>query len=64
MNGNVFEELASKEHEMRQVLCNAVVEDMMALFLCVLFVSFLSHGVLRPVHLIFRSLEHDCLISS
>jgi hypothetical protein len=64
MNGNVFEELAIKEHEMRRVLRDAVVEDVMALFPCVLFVSFLSHGVLRPRHLIFRSLERDCLISS
>jgi hypothetical protein len=35
---NVFEELASKEHEMRRVLRDAVVEDVMALFPCVLFV--------------------------
>lgn len=58
---NVFAELASKEHEMRRVLRDAVVDDLMALFPCVLFVS---HGVLRLRHLIFRSLERDHLISS
>jgi hypothetical protein len=61
---NVFEELASKEHEMRQVLRDAIVEDVMVLFPCVLFVSVLRHGVLRPRHLIFRSLERGRLISS
>lgn len=46
----VFEELASKGHEMRRVLRDAVVKDVMALFPCVLFVDILSHGVLRPRH--------------
>ena len=46
----VFEELASKEHEIRRFLRDAVVEDVMALFPYVLFASILSHGVLRPKH--------------
>jgi hypothetical protein len=45
---NVFEEVASKEHEMRQVFYDAVVEDVMALFPCVLFVIAPSHKMLRP----------------
>jgi hypothetical protein len=61
---NVFEELASKEHEMRQVFYGAIVEDVMALFPCVLFVISPSHGVLRPQALISRSLERDRLSSS
>ena len=61
---NVFEELASKEHEMWQVLRDAIVKDVMVLFPCVLFVSSLSHGVLRPRHSIFRSLERGRLIPS
>jgi hypothetical protein len=61
---DVLEELARKQHEMQRVLRDAVVEDVMALFPCVLFVNVLSHGALRPRHLVFRSLERDRLISS
>lgn len=54
---NVFEELASKEREMRRVLRDAVVEDVIALFSCVLFVT------CRPwrtqAKAMFRSLERD-----
>jgi hypothetical protein len=43
----VFEELASKEHEMQRALRGAVVEDVMALFPCVLYVKVPSHRMLR-----------------
>ena len=59
-----LEELATKEHEMRRVLYDAVVGEVMALFPCVLFVIASSHGVLRPQALISRSLERDRLSSS
>jgi hypothetical protein len=38
-----FEELASKEYEMRRVLRGAVVGDVVELFPCVLFVNAPSH---------------------
>jgi hypothetical protein len=34
---NISEELASKEHEMRQMFYEVVVEDVMALFPCVIY---------------------------
>jgi hypothetical protein len=64
MQQAAFEELATKEHEMRRVLYDAVVGEVMALFPCV-FVIALSHGMrLRPPALISRSLERDRLSSS
>jgi hypothetical protein len=59
-----FEELATKEHEMRRVLYDALVGEVMALFPCVLFAIAQSHGMLRPQALISRSLEGDGLSSS
>jgi hypothetical protein len=35
----IFEELASREHEIRRALCDAVVGDVVGLFPCVLFLS-------------------------
>jgi hypothetical protein len=61
---SAFEELATKEHEMRRVLYDAVVGEVMALFPCVLFVIAQSDGMLRPQALISRSLERDRLSSS
>jgi hypothetical protein len=59
-----FEELATNEHEMRRVLYDAVVGEVIALFPCVLFVISPSHGMLKPQALISRSLECDRLSSS
>jgi hypothetical protein len=59
---NVFEELASKEHEMQRVLRDAVVEDVIALFPCVLFVTCGPWSTQAKA--MFRSLERDRLISS
>jgi hypothetical protein len=47
-----FEELATNEHEMRRVLYDAVVGEVIALFPCVLFVISPSHGMLKPQALI------------
>jgi hypothetical protein len=58
-----FEELASKGYEMRPVLRDVVVEDVMGIFPCVLFVS-ARHKMLRPQALAPRSLERDSLSSS
>jgi hypothetical protein len=46
----LFEELASKEDEMRRVLRDAVVRDVMELFPCVLFVvrRVIEHSGHRP----------------
>jgi hypothetical protein len=59
-----FEELATKEHEVRRVLYDAVVGEVIALFPCVLFVIAPSHGKLRLRILISRSLERDRLSPS
>jgi hypothetical protein len=61
---SALEELATKEHEMRRVLYDAVVGEVMALFPYVLFVIVQSNGMLRPQALISRSLERDRLSSS
>jgi hypothetical protein len=58
------EELATKEHEMRRILYDAVVREVIALFPCVLIVITPSHGMFRPQALISRSLERDRLSSS
>jgi hypothetical protein len=58
-----FEEFTSEEHEMRRVLHDAVVGDVLELFPCVLFVSTPIHKILRPQALISRSLERDSLSS-
>lgn len=58
------EELAAKEHEMRRVLYDAVVGDVMDLFPCVIFAIAQSNGMLRPQALISRSLERDRISSS
>lgn len=58
------EEFATKEHEMRRVLYDDVVGEVMALFPCVLFVITSSHVMFRPQDLISRSLERDRLSSS
>lgn len=42
-----FEEFTSEEHEMRRVLYDAVVGDVLKLFPCVLFVSTPTHKILR-----------------
>jgi hypothetical protein len=58
-----LEGLSSKEQEMRRVLRDAVVEDVMDLFPCVILVSAPSHRMLRPQALTSRSLERDELSS-
>lgn len=58
----LFEELDSKQRELRRVLRNAVVKEVMELYPCVLlFVSAPSHRMLRPHALTSRSLERDGL---
>jgi hypothetical protein len=59
-----FEECATKEHEVQRVLYDVIVEEVMALFPCVLFVIAPSHGMLRPHTFNSRSLERDRLSSS
>jgi hypothetical protein len=55
--------LSKKDHEMWRVLRDTVVEHVMDLFPCVLFVSAPSHRMLRPQALTSRSLERDDLSS-
>lgn len=60
----LFEELDSRERDMRRVLQNAVVLEVMELYPCVLlFVSAPSHRMLMPQALMSRSLERDGLSS-
>jgi len=43
-----FEELANQENTLRRVLRDAVIEELMALFPCVLFENSSNRGMLRP----------------
>ncbi len=58
----VFEELGSKD-EMQCALRGAVVEDVMALFPCVLYVKDPSHRMLRSRAVVTRSSDRDRLFS-